>query len=505
MSIIKSKKKIFSSVFIVSLCLAIFVSKTMNTSTTSLNTVTEYFSGMNYPDPYSLKFVTDYKFVLTVGEFLVRQDKSKQIVPGLAKDWKISSDRRKITFYLREGIYSAEEVAQSLKRLVKHGQTAHSNFSSQTNENNIRVIDDITLEIETFGDAGAIIQPLIMADAAILPNKVWREDANGNAFVDWSKVNGPYTWESGEFPISTSNAVVFKPNPDHYLYKSDQTRWRITIFDFDKYDTLEKLNTLLRESPGIFTLTDSEIHRLIHTRNPGIKFVNSKYNGIFFLMFNLNSPIFRSEKARKYIAKRILETEIPLSNPDSRAFQIPQPGLTGRLEHEQLDEVLTGLRQASDYEFDRPLTWRVSNKSLYRREWVENLARAIGIPSSFVEGSLYDKSGDWASGKIDMQLQFLGMSETDPISSASFLFSPSGAGLDLSDGQILKMLNSAKHTADPRKIDTVVKQAFRLALEHALVVPIHYSRYRHFHSNNVRLNIEDVFDEIVHIESVRVD
>lgn len=185
------------------------------------NIVTELVTTtFDYPNPYRLNFVAQYRFVEQVGEFLVRRDNFQNIIGGLAESWTISKDRHSIIFHLRPNIYSAEEVAQSLRRLIKAKQTSHSNLAHQiSSAEDIEVIDSSNLMIKTTSDAGAILAPLVMSDTVILPDDHW---INVPGFdepqVDWTKTKGPYIHESGSFLSLANEGLIYKPNPNHYFF-----------------------------------------------------------------------------------------------------------------------------------------------------------------------------------------------------------------------------------------------------------------------------------------------
>ncbi|MCK6596726.1 MAG: hypothetical protein L6Q37_00050 [Bdellovibrionaceae bacterium] len=125
---------------------------------------------------------------------MVRKDDHQNIVGGLGSSWEISNNRKEIICYLRQGLYDAEEVAQSLRRLLAKKQTSHSNLSAQIKTaDNIVVLDDTTLKIETESDAGAILDPLVMADTVIILDKLWVNLPGFSELqIDWKRNRGPY-------------------------------------------------------------------------------------------------------------------------------------------------------------------------------------------------------------------------------------------------------------------------------------------------------------------------
>lgn len=237
------------------------------------NSVTELVvTSFGYPHPYKLSFVAQYRFVHQVCEFLVRRDDRQNITGGLAESWTISSDRRKITFHLRPNLYSAEEAVQSLRRLVREGQTSHSNLAAQTNEERIQASGPLTLTIETDGDAGAILSPLVMADAAILPDDHWiTVPGFKEPQIDWTKTKGPYIYAAGKFPAQDGQVIEFIPNPNHYFYEPEQLRWRLVFKPIEKIRDLSALNQLLETEPSFTTVRYWDMLNLFSGVDPGLE------------------------------------------------------------------------------------------------------------------------------------------------------------------------------------------------------------------------------------------
>jgi ABC-type transport system substrate-binding protein len=467
--------------------------------------VTEYVvTEFGDPYPYRLQFVAQYRFVHQVGEFLVRRDPHQQIVGGAAESWQIAPDRKSITFHLRPGGYTAEEVAQSLRRLLRSGQTTHSNLAAQTDEKSIRVEGPTQLTLATRGDAGAILSPLVMADAVLLPDDHWI----GENRIDWTRSRGPYIHRSGSFPLKPGDSAVFVPNPAHYLHQAEQVDWKIEVLKESALASLSDLQRLLERSPGFVTMR-------FWPRNPlfrdggtadaaSLPYFETKPNGVAFILPNRHGKLFADARARQALLKAAFNADLALARPGLRARQIAQPGLSGRLSADEERAGQDKIAAYPGYEFKSPIRWAIPQGAYEDGAWARNVVRNLGLPSSTEDRTIYPSAKEWQAGEYDATFLGVGMSDTDPISGATFLFAPTGADADLPDHSILAGLNQAKDNVDRAKITAATKQAFATALDAALIVPLHYIVNRHYHSPRLSLNIQDTFSESINIWEVRV-
>lgn len=247
-----------------------------------------------------------------------------------------------------------------------------------------------------------------------------------------------------------------------------------------------------------------ELMKVFFTPDPGLTYYETRPNGVNFLIPNIGRKRFASEKARRTFLKRVLNTKLPLLNPQNRANQIPQPGLVGRLPEGELKSTLDTVNLTPDEQFDAPIVWATPDQSKANGAWVKDVANAIGLPSTFKTGPYLKVEKDWRKSDYDLMISSIGMSDTDPISAASFLFSPTATNCDFEDGRILKLLNSAKDSSDREVITKTVRKAFQMALEGGIIIPLNYTTNRHYHSPDVDLNIKDPFSESIHIWEIRL-
>jgi len=162
------------------------------------------------------------------------------IEPALAQSWKISSDRRRITFTLREGLkwsdgqpLSADDVVFTYKDIYlnKKIPTVYRDFLQISNTGtfpSVQKLDEYTVEFtlpEPFAPFVRYTARLVILPAHVLRSSVQSTDANGNPqfLSTWGtdtepkKIvgNGPYRMVS----YTPSERVVFQNNP--YYWRSD--------------------------------------------------------------------------------------------------------------------------------------------------------------------------------------------------------------------------------------------------------------------------------------------
>jgi hypothetical protein len=472
-------------------------------------TITELMPlSLGYPNPYALNDVIQYRFVEQVGEFLVRRDSNQNIIGGLASSWTISDDRKSIVFHLRpDGLYNANEVVESLRKLHKANQTSHSNIVEQIkNADDITAIDSHNVKIITTGDAGSLLAPLIMADTVILPDNHWiKIEGFKELQVDWTKTRGPYVYDSGSLQNLKNEPIIYKPNPKHYIYSDEQLVWKIASRPRTIISNFSELKKYMEKEPSFTTIKHSETSAISWTNLDGISFYKTKPNSTVFLIPNINRDRFKTVESRVSFLKHLLRKKIPLLDGNSRAHQMLEPGFPGRMLDSEMDEVLLKIDSSPDVKVNDTTVWALPTEVTASRSWIQELAKSIELPHKFIEGPYQVYSDLWSKGQHDVLVAIVGLSDTDPISGATFLFAPTAGGLDFPDGRILNLLNSAKGTIDRKVIVETVHKAFRMAIEGGLMFPLSYVSNHYYYSNGVKLNIKDQYSESIKIWDIRLE
>ena len=175
--------------------------------------------------------------------------------------------------------------------------------------NNIIVLDRRTLKIVTESDAGAILDPLVMADTVIIPDKLW---VNLPGFtepqVDWKRNIGPYIYESGSLTSMENEPLIFKPNIKHYLFQEGQLNWNIQYFPPEKKVNLEEIKTIFNDKPCFTTIRNWEMTNFLKKLENNLSFVETRPNGISFLIPNLNREFFQDKASRLEFLFKLYDT-----------------------------------------------------------------------------------------------------------------------------------------------------------------------------------------------------
>jgi hypothetical protein len=204
---------------------------------------------------------------------------------------------------------------------------------------------------------------------------------------------------------------------------------------------MDELGMLLNQSPGFFTIGYTNFLKIFGTSTQSIPFYETKPTGIAFAVPNIYNGIFREKSARITFLRKVLETNFPLLDPRSKADQIAQPGLSGRLTKDELESLMEELKNVPLHPFRAPIRYAFPSDAKIHRQWFKNFANAVGIPDTTLDVPLTAVGLQSRQHEFDVSFANVGMSDTDPISGATFLFSPTASNLDLPDGRILKILN----------------------------------------------------------------
>ena len=187
-----------------------------------------------YSDKYSVQVATN------LFDGLVEFDQELNVVPAIAKRWKISRDRRVYTFSLRDGVkfhhgraVTADDFVYSFSRLLDpavkspaaaffmniKGAKAYSEGAKET-VSGLRAPQPLVLEIELVEPFTPFLSILAMSNAKVVPR-----EAIGTGFGTSPIGTGPFRfsdWRPGE-------EVVLSANPDYFAGRPhlDQVNFQI--------------------------------------------------------------------------------------------------------------------------------------------------------------------------------------------------------------------------------------------------------------------------------------
>lgn len=160
---------------------------------------------------------------------LVQLDSALNVVPGIAKSWEISPDRREYTFHVRNDVYFhdnpcfaggkgrtviAEDFVYSFNRLLDPATAARGNWVFQHIVDSIVPFyapNDSTLEIKLQKPFAAFLQRLSIQYCSVVPHEAIEK--YGLDFRSHPVGTGPFTfvkWDEGELLILHKNEKYFE-------------------------------------------------------------------------------------------------------------------------------------------------------------------------------------------------------------------------------------------------------------------------------------------------------
>jgi len=167
---------------------------------------------------------------------LVEVDSNLNIVPSLAKRWTISDDKKTYTFYLRNNVrfhddgcfqnakgrsLTAKDVEYSLARIVDKATASPGSWIFNEKVDSVeafKAIDDTTFQLKLQRPYNPILGILSMQYCSVLPHEA--VEKYGNDFRRHAVGTGPFqfvAWEEGQ-------AMVLKKNPNYFEIDSNGVR-----------------------------------------------------------------------------------------------------------------------------------------------------------------------------------------------------------------------------------------------------------------------------------------
>ena len=198
-----------------------------------------------------------------VYDALLDVDENYNILPGLAKDWKVADDNLSITFYLEEGIkfhngtdFTAEDVKITYDRLLEPDCTL-TQLSNYECLKSIEVVDDYTVIF--YLDAPNAYLLSLLAKNPIIEGQLYEE--MGEAAFDLNIGTGPWKfveWKAGihiEYERNDEYWRGVTSNVDRCYYvplMEDTTRVSaLRTGDVDMIDSIPTADVATLESEGL--------------------------------------------------------------------------------------------------------------------------------------------------------------------------------------------------------------------------------------------------------------
>ncbi len=315
------------------------------------DTVNDYSGEYRVPlgsDPASLDpaMITDIysmNVVANLFDGLVEFDNNLNVIPAIAKIWKVSRDHRTYSFRLQKGVkfhngreVTAEDFVYSFTRILspETKSPAASLFfnisgarafreGTAKNVAGLRAKDAHTLIIELQEPFAPFLSILAMINAKVVPN-----EAVGLDFSKHPVGTGPFrfrSWQPGEEITLEANKDYFAGRP--YL---DMLRFRIyPNIEWEKvYKDFERGHLEQAFIPS------GKFDAIAASHSPGadVKFISKPGLNVVYVAMNLNVDLFKDPKIRQAICYAVDSEKIVKKITRRNSFSakgILPPGIPG--------------------------------------------------------------------------------------------------------------------------------------------------------------------------------
>jgi peptide/nickel transport system substrate-binding protein len=232
-----------------------------------------------------------------VYETLVTLDENQNVIPLLAKEWKISNDGKTYDFTLSDNLafsngdkITAKTIADSINDVIKNKLKGYDKLPQENLV--IKDLDDTHLQITLGKPYANLLWSLTQAQGAAY-DKSASFDANTTAIG-----SGPYLVDS----YTPSSQIVFKKNPNYWGTPANLDKVTIKYFEDDN----TALNALISGDIQVIAPLDNKLATTL-AGNPGYPATIAKGTDKFQL--SLNSKKIKDNE-REAIVKAINNQEI---------------------------------------------------------------------------------------------------------------------------------------------------------------------------------------------------
>jgi len=274
---------------------------------------------------------------------MVDRNPEMDIVPDVARSWDVSSGGRKYVFHMRDDVRwsdgtpvtagdfeygwkraldpATESPGATLLHVVKGARALHQGETSDPDNVGVRALDDVTLLVELEEPTGYFLHLLANYITYPLPQHLVK--AHGEEWTDVDKIatNGPFqvgSWEKGE-------SMVLIRDPDYHSRFSGNLQSVEVHFLKDPSGhsaLLEEYEADCLDIYGVYALLPNAIDRA-RQRNPGEYVVLPALNTYFF-GFNVLKMPFNDFRVRRAF---VLATDMDkLSNVVLGGYVFPATG-----------------------------------------------------------------------------------------------------------------------------------------------------------------------------------
>ena len=292
-------------------------------------------------DPHTVTGVPESKILMALIEGLViRHPEGKDPLPGMAKQWQISSDGKEYTFFLRDAYWSngdpvtAQDFVYAWNRMllpslgsqypdmlydIVNAEEFNKGLITDFSLVGVKALDSKTLKVNLKNPAPYFVE--LLAHYTTRPvhkptiEKFGEIDSLGN---QWTRPgnfvgNGPFTLEEWKL----NQVIKVKKNPTYW----DADRVKLNEIHFLPIDNVSREDFMFRS--GQLHVTSSiptekiEVYKKEYPQNISI----SPYYGTYYYRFNLNKKPLDNKLIRKALSLSIDREKI--TDKVAKGGQIP--------------------------------------------------------------------------------------------------------------------------------------------------------------------------------------
>lgn len=461
-------------------------------------------------DPSFFRLSQEYIYLENLTTRLVELNKNGQYTNLLTDKITIKNDRKDYYFKIKKAYFSdgslitPRDVINSFKRLILYG-SPHSNPKefirgaqdlNEINQNieGLKVVETDTIFIGLNYPMKELFYYLQLADYGILHSSQYSK--NELKLRDWEKIT------SGPYRINLKgNAVTFVVNTKSISYRQDIPH---SITPLEKKG--EELVKSVREGEvhfGFFSFSDFKNHRDALLRIKEVNVFGENTDAISYIVLNINSKKFKSQKTRQWFLKKILmnfEVNKKQQSYMKKAYQYFLPGAKGYVPVENIFHILQGVKIVDTPE-ELKLGVKIKTIETMKNYLTENteevLSSSLGIP---VQLDFSVKRKNYKSFLLEREFDAFviaaGMSYKVVGETLNLAYtSKTPTMLDLS-GKIHKNLREYQKTDNPAEEQVFIEKILKQMVVDAECIPLYYIASPFFYNKKI-LNIDDVnIDEI---------
>lgn len=231
---------------------------------------------------------------------LTRLDEQGKAIPYLAKQWKLSEDKRTYTFYLRENAFFHDRtkiVADDVIFSINFSRKNHPFYPFLENILKVRKIDTYSLEVVLRNPMESFPSFLIPILVPILPQHCYQFTLDKFSVIG----SGPFYIENYEEPLS----ITLKKFDKFFLEDKPKLETINYVILFDFYEFFYALKNNDIDMFMFYPCTGIESYLDITDKNIMKQFVALPITTIYPYMvitYNMRMPLFQDIRVRKALS-----------------------------------------------------------------------------------------------------------------------------------------------------------------------------------------------------------